>query len=179
MGICILTYRLFLLPTNESLDALRAVFSGSPIEIDWSTLAVEIASSKSPIVTAEPDMQYRALTSNMDVWYESATGSSSLLLSLLPSPEMVERHNAVGDAWGRPLFYPFVKVAHDPLLRRNRRAFLNSVSTRLVDYPIVLTFCNETVLKDASVVPSQQDFYDDYVTRGSEGRLSQFEDFNL
>lgn len=171
--------RLFLLPTNESLDVLKSIMAASPILIDWDRVAVEIGSSESDIVPADPDVQYRALTNQAEVWYESATGHSSWLLSLLPSPEMAERHDKVGDAWGRELFLPFMNLSVDPLLRRNRRAFMNSVSTRLMEYPVMLTFQNEVVVHDKSVVPSQQDFYEDYVSRSKIMQLPRFEDYQL
>jgi len=170
--------KLVLLPDNSSIDALRDVFSASPIQINWDTLCVEIASSIGNIV-ADQFAEYRALTGEMNVWYESATNRSNLLLTLIPSPEMVSRHEAIGDAWGRPLFFPFINIAHDPLLRRNRRSFINSVSTRLVEIPIMLTFSNETVISDLATVPSQADFYSDFASRGSVNRLPEFTDYQI
>lgn len=138
---------------------LQTVFSGASFQINWDSLCVELGSSEE--ILTPKDGEYRALTGAMGVWYDQATAISYLLLPLIPSPEMSARHEEIGDAWGRT-FLPFMTLLPDPLLRRERRAFLNSVSTRLVDYPLMLTFHNETVVTDNSVVPSHQDFYADY-----------------
>jgi hypothetical protein len=136
---------------------LQTVFSGASFQINWDALCVELGSSKDLLKTK--DGEYRALTGSLDVWYDQATATSYLLLALIPSPEMSERHEELGDAWGRT-YVPFINLYPDPLLRRERRAFLNSISTRFVDYPLMLTFHNETLVTDNSVVPSHQEFYE-------------------
>lgn len=172
MGICILN-KVFLLPTNASLDALRDVMATCPILINWDSLGVEIGTTNADLV-ANPDVEYRALTSELNVWYETATGQSSLLLTLLPSPEMADRHNQIGDVWGRQDFFPFMKLYDDPVLQRNRRAFFNSVSSRFYDYPLMLTFHAEMVVESDAIVPAQEDFYADYAKRSAQGTLQKF-----
>jgi hypothetical protein len=163
MGICILN-KLFALPTQSTLDMLQTVFSGSSFSVDWDRLSVEIGSSKDLIVPKE-DIEYRAVTGSMGVWYDSAKGTSFLILPIYPSPEMVERAEEVGDAWGRA-FVPFINLLEDPVLRRERRAFINSVSTRLVDYPLMLVFHNEVVVSDSAIAPDNNDFYLSYMATG-------------
>ena len=163
MGIWILN-KLFVLPTQSTLDMLQTIFSGASFTINWDRLAVEIGSSKDLIVAKE-DVEYRAITGEMGVWYDSAQGSSFLVLPIIPSPEMAQRNAEVGDAWSR-IFIPFMSLLEDPLLRRERKAFINSIATRLVDYPLMLVFHNETVVTDNSVVPVHQEFYESYKARG-------------
>lgn len=164
---------LVLLPTHESLDMLRDLFGASPVTVNWDAVAVEIGTSVAPIEINE-NASYRALTGAMDVWYDSANGLSNLLLTLIPSPEMAERHAQVGDAWSRPLFFPFLNLSTDPVLRRNRRAFINSVSTRLVDLPLMLTFHGEMVITDNATQPTQADFYHDIASKGAVNRSPFF-----
>jgi hypothetical protein len=156
--------KIFLLPTQDTLDMLQAVFSGSPIIINWDLLGMELGSSVDP-VELEDGGEYRALTGPMNVFYDSGTSRSHLLMSLVPSDEMVARHKQIGDAWGRN-FVPYMNMCEDPLMRRARKAFMNSVSTRLVDFPLMLTFHNETLVVDDSVRPAHAEFYDDVQRRG-------------
>lgn len=156
--------KLFALPTPSTIDMLQTVFATSMINIHWDALCVEIGSSEE-LISADPDSEYRAVTGPLGVWYDSATARSYLLLPLYPSPEMVARHEEIGDAWGR-LFVPYMVITVDPVLRRERKAFINSVSSRFVDFPLMLTFHNETVVTDNSTVPDQQDFYADFLAKG-------------
>ena len=156
--------KLLALPTKDTLDILKTVFASAPFPINWEALCLQIGTSTEPI---QPKAQsyYRALTGAMNVWYESTTGKSHLLLPLIPSPELVARNEEVGDAWGRK-FIPYVNVVEDPIMRRERKAFINSVASRFVDFPLMLAFHNEVVLYDEADVPDQMDFYMDYSSRG-------------
>jgi hypothetical protein len=155
--------KIFLLPTSETLDMLQVVFGASPILINWDALGMELGTSVDPVDLK--DGEYRALTGPMNIWYDSATSRSHLLLTLIPSEEMVARHDEIGDAWGRK-FVPYLNMCEDPLMRRDRKAFLNSISTRFVDFPLMLTFHNETLVVDDSTEPAHADFYADYHSRG-------------
>lgn len=163
MGICILN-RLLVLPTKETLDLLQTIFSASPFTIHWDTLCVEIGSSEGPIIPRDHSY-YRAITGNMRTWYEAASGKSHLLLPLIPSPEMVSRHEEVGDGWGRE-FFPYMALIEDPIQRRERKAFLNSIATRFVDFPAVLTFHNEIVVSSNDELPPHAEFYADHAKHG-------------
>lgn len=155
--------KIFLLPTQETLDMLQVVFATSPIFINWDALGMELGTSANPVELK--DGEYRALTGAMDVWYDAATSRSHLLLTLIPSNEMVARHEEIGDAWGRT-FLPYLNMCEDPVMRRARKAFINSVSTRFVDFPLMLTFHNETLLVDDSTEPAHAEFYENYERRG-------------
>ena len=88
-----------------------------------------------------------------------------MLLPLIPSPELVGRHNEVGDGWGRN-FFPYMVLIEDPIQRRERKAFLNSIATRFVDFPAVLTFHNEIVVESNEELPPNAEFYADYAKHG-------------
>lgn len=163
MGICILN-KLIVFPTKETLDSLKTVFTSAPFLVHWDRICLILASSRDPI-KVNPKGYYKALTGSMNIWYETLSGKSNLLLPIIPSPEMVDRHNEVGDAWSRN-FVPYVNVLEDPIIRRERKAFINSVASSLVDMPMVLAFHNEIVVESTSIVPDQMDFYEDVVNRG-------------
>jgi hypothetical protein len=164
MGVCILN-KLIALPTKETLDLLQTVFATAPFLISWDNVCVELASSHEPI-QAKDHSHYRALSGALGVWYDSAVGHSNLLLPLIPSPEMVERNAAFDDPWGRLRFLPYLNLAQDPIMRRERKAFINSLASRFVDFPLMLTFHNEVVIEVDGATPPQADFYSDYSTRG-------------
>ncbi len=157
-------YSLFVLPTPETAQFFREVFQGSPTFIDPDTFGVYLGSSRTPI-SARQGHVLRAMPDTMDQWYETAMGHSNWLLPIIPSPEMVARHDTIGDAWGRQ-FVPFIKVSDQANDARHTRNFMRSISTSLVDIKPILTFDNEVVVETDSVLPFQQDFYEDYIARG-------------
>lgn len=165
--------KLFVLPTPDTRDFLRSVLTDLPIVIDYDALAVEIGSSTSTIV---PDITrtYRALPGSMGIWYESAVGHAWIILPLVPSPEMCDRREEVGDAWGRK-FVPYMAITS----KFNNTSFvkprLNSISTSLVDTLPTLQFHCETVVQDGAGAPAQADFYDDYVKTGIADRQTFME----
>lgn len=165
--------KLFVLPTADTRDLLRTVLSDLPIVIDYDALAVEIGSSTSTIV---PDITrtYRALPGPMGIWYESSVGHAWIILPLVPSPEMCDRREQVGDAWDRK-FIPYMAITH----KFNNTSFvkprLNSIASGLVDRLPMLQFHCETVVQDGSAVPSQADFYGDYSKNGIPDRQTFIE----
>lgn len=157
-------YKLYALPTLQTVEYLDSVFQGSPIPIDPQIFGVELGSSRTE-VGPYPDAVYRAMPALMDVWYDTATQRSFWILPLIPSPEMVDRHDQVGDAWNRQ-FVPFVRVAEVQNMRRRNVAWLRSIATGLASTKPILTFTNEFVAVDDSIMPAQNDFYEDYLRRG-------------
>ncbi len=160
--------KLFVLPTQETRDYLRMVLSDIPIVINYDALAVEIGSSMQSIV---PDSTriYRAFPGTLGIWYETAVGHSWIILPLVPSPEMCDRRDQVGDAWGRK-FVPYMVITDKFNNTSSVKPRLNSVSTGLVDRLPLLTFHAETVVQDGSAQPSQADFYDDFMKTGVADR---------
>ena len=156
--------RLIVLPTKETLDALQTIFAASPFTINWDALCMEIGSSEQHIVPKDHS-HYRAITGTMNTWYEAASGRSHLMLPLIPSPELVARNEEVGDGWGR-VFFPYMVLVEDPIMRRERKAFLNSIATRFVDFPMTLAFHNEIVLVSDDELPPHAEFYADYAKHG-------------
>jgi hypothetical protein len=154
-------YKLFVLPTPDTKALLHTMFADVPVVIDYDKLCVEIGSSTEAVV---PDLtrMYRALPGQIGIWYETAVGYSSILLPLIPSPEMCARRVEVGDVWDRE-FVPFMALTSRFNNGPNVKPKLNSISTSLVDHLPELRFTCETVLYDEAEVPSQLDFYEDYL----------------
>lgn len=157
-------YKLFVLPTPATQEFLRATFSDLPIAINYEKLCVEIGSSVNEI-TPDLTRAYRALPGTLGIWYETASGRSSILLPLIPSPEMCQRRDEVGDAWNRT-FVPYMALTSEFNNGPKVKPRLNSISTGLVDMLPELVFSCETVLLDDATVPSQADFYDDFLKTG-------------
>lgn len=165
MGICILK-KLFVLPTAETREYFDHLFQSYHLEIDFDALAVELGSTTGDIRVKESAL-YRAVPGSMNVWYDPAIGQSNLILPLFPSKEMASRHKEIGDAWGRTTFVPYMVIGEDrPLLKRRRKAILNSLSTVLVDTTPTFWFGNETVVEDNSRYPANMGFYNDYLSKG-------------
>ena len=157
-------YKLFVLPTEDTKAYLHKLFADVPIVIDYDALCVEIGSSIGEI---KPDVSrmYRALPGQLGIWYETAVGRSSILLPLIPSPEMCDRRTEVGDVWERQ-FVPYMAVTSQFNNGPKVKPKINSISTSLVDNLPELRFTCETVLFDDAEVPSQMDFYEDYLKNG-------------
>lgn len=163
-------YKLFILPTQETKEYLHKLLRDIPITVDYDALAVEVGSSPTPI-QADLDRVYRALPGQLGIWYETAVGHSWIILPLIPSPEMCDRHEEIGDAWGRH-FVPYMVLTGKFNNTSSVKPKLNSIATMLVDTlpDLTLTFTCETVVVDDSVVPSQEDFYLDYYSKGRSSR---------
>lgn len=163
-------FKLFVLPTQATKEYLYKVFRDIPITIDYDSLAVELGSSRAPI-TADIDRQYRALPGQLGIWYETAVGHSWIILPLIPSPEMCDRHEEIGDAWGRH-FVPYMVLTGKFNNTNSVKPKLNSIATMLVDTlpDVTLNFSCETAVQDDAQVPSQEDFYLDYFQKGRSSR---------
>lgn len=163
-------YKLLVLPTQATKDYLHKLLRDIPITVDYDALFVELGSSNQPI---RPDLTrlYRALPGQLGIWYETAVGHSWIILPLIPSPEMSDRHDEVGDAWGRH-FVPYMVLTGRFNNTSSVKPKLNSVATMLVDTlpDLVMEFSCETVILDDATVPSQEDFYLDYYAKGRSSR---------
>jgi hypothetical protein len=160
--------KLFVLPTPWTRDYLRSVMSDLPIHIDYDALSVEIGSSTG-LIAPDITRTYRAFPGSLGIWYETAVGHSWIILPLVPSPEMCDRREQVGDAWNRK-FVPYMVLTGKFNNTSSVKPRLNSISTGLVDRLPELTFHCETVVQDGAGVPAQADFYDDYLKTGLADR---------
>ena len=136
---------------------MRQLFQASPIEVDFEGLAVCLGSSRAdiPLQTGE----LRAIAGSIGIWYDPVAGFSRLLLPLFPSPEMVQRHSEVGDAWGRT-FVPYVVLCDWPSSKRRNKGFINSIATDLVDTNQQFVFDTEAVIAgDDAPTPPDNEFY--------------------
>lgn len=161
-------HTLWILPTDETLTYLQSLFQSTPLTVNWDSLGVEIASSRSPIKTGPESRSFNAFPGSMDIWYDTATTRSYLLLPLIPSPKMARRHEEVGNVWGRNQFRPVMSLGELQTNRRNHKSIINSISTALIDTAPVLQFHCEMVIEDDSAlqVAPFSDFYRDYTHHG-------------
>lgn len=153
-------------PVSQTMDLLQDMFKGCPFDLDWDHMFIELGSREGKIAKIKPDEVYLAVPGSMNVWYDTVAGRSNLLLPLFPSRKMAARHRDIGDAWGRDLFRPVMFMGIAPNLRRNHRAFLNSIATGLVDRSPILGFSGETFEESSHGTPLFADFHRDYVERG-------------
>ncbi len=164
--------KLFVLPTQETRDIIYSRFRDLPATIHYDALGVEIGSRATgagtqAIKSLDEEVEYRALPGGMNVWYDSLSNKSWIILPLIPSPEMTDRRMQVGDYWGR-LFVPYLALSSEfNNIRIKPR--LNSLATGFIETRPVLTFNCETVLIENTdrPMPSQGDFYESYVNSGS------------
>ena len=156
---------LFVLPTQSTKETLASIFSGTFLEVDLDAVGVEIGSSEKQI-QVEDGVIYRAATSSINTWYDEIAGITRLLLVLYPSPEMVKRHNQVGDAWARK-FIPYMALVNGIVIKRQRRAILNSLSNNFSSN-LILEFHNEVVSTSKSKWPRDNNFYEDILKNGYE-----------
>lgn len=161
-------YKLFVLPSEQTKEYLRTRFADLSVQVDYDKLCVELGSSHSSI-KADLTRTYRALPGSLGIWYETATARSWVILPLIPSPEMCDRREEVGDVWQRK-FLPYMVLSANFNNTPHTKPRLNSIATGLVDTLPEFTFSCETVLFDEAEVPSQADFYDDYLKTGVVNR---------
>lgn len=158
------------LPTDDTKEQIYSRFCELPVTITYEALHVELGSRRwtgnpKDAATPNPEAVYRAMPGQMGIWYDSKTSVSWIILPLIPSPEMSERRLEIGDYWGR-VFVPYMALSTQFNSHRVTPR-LNSIATGLIAEPPVLHFTNELSLVDASPVPDQNDFYEDYVLKGS------------
>lgn len=141
--------QLLVLPTEETLYYLSKVFSACPFDLDLQKCYVEINSSVEEMVP-DPHRLYKAECGTMNVFFDSATMESSLLLPL-KSPSLVDRCVEVradapsafygSDETAEQYYFPYmvVKRSMSPLVR-HYRSFVNSISNVLAttpEYPLL------------------------------------------
>jgi len=158
-------YKLIALPTAQTTSYLMDVFQGAPVQINFEALRVEIGSSRSLIEPNDIETVYRAVPGLMDVWYDTATARSYWILPLIPSPELAEAHDQIGDAWDRE-YVPFMVISEVQNMERRRAAWMRSVASSLAATRPIFTFTAEMVLEDAAIMPEHHDFYESYLAKG-------------
>jgi hypothetical protein len=73
--------QLNVLPTDDTLEYLSSVMSGSPIELDLSKYKVEVITTLDAL-EANPDNIYNATAADVRVWYDSHVERTSLIMTL-------------------------------------------------------------------------------------------------
>src|SRR5271163_4427459 len=123
--------QLIVLPDTATLNYLREIFSGCPFDLDLSEAYCEVNSSQGEMVP-DGSRAYVASAGSMNVWYDSSTQSTSLILPLI-SPPLMERcqelRRAAPSVFYGDHYIPFLAVKrHMPPMDRAYRGFINSVS---------------------------------------------------
>jgi len=165
--------QMFVLPTEDTLYYLSQIFSGCPFDIDLSLMHVEVNSSVQEM-TPDPLLLYKATAGTMEVFFDTATMETSLLLPL-ESRSLVERCAELrqtapsafysNSTMGEDYYFPFMVVKRNmPPRSRHYRSFINSLSNTLAttsDYPLL--FEGEFIVtSDFSNVPDY-DYYSSQV----------------
>jgi hypothetical protein len=148
--------RIFTLPTPDTVDFLQFHFAATGARINWDGLGVELG-----VVAGDAKLKenavYQAVPGDLDMWYDSITARSWLILPLWASEKMVARSEELGNAWQRP-FLPYMVLSDLVTNRHREKAILNSVATSFIDTSPVLTFRGEIAMPwDAP--PPLPDFY--------------------
>jgi hypothetical protein len=135
-------------PTDDTLEYLSNVMSGSPLDLDIASYSVEVITTQDELV-AKPDNVYQARCLNLRVWYDAYLQRSSLILSLA-SPDLVERcmelhkEDVVRAFYNH--YYPYLTIrANMPALSRNFRTFVHTTANILCGNERMLEFTGEYI----------------------------------
>lgn len=170
-----LVHQLMVLPTPDTIEYFKMVFDGCPIEINWSETYVELNSSVE-VMEADEDRSYVAYAGTMDKYYDSATGSSHLILPL-ESPDLAARafelrQTAPSAFYGDAYFPHMVIKFHMPPLKPHRRGLMQSYSTILASNQEPLVFDAELVVpKEYFQIPNLDYYTVQRMSRQSGGSL--------
>jgi hypothetical protein len=153
---------LLVIPTQETLRMMSAIFSACPFDLFLDRAYVVLNMSEEHM-EPEPDLLYSAQAGTLNLWYDTATQMTSLILPLV-SPSLNERVVAVREkapsAFYGEHYFPHMVLAEDfPPVARRYAGFLASVGNSLAALTEPLFFDAELVIqKDYRAVP-QADFY--------------------
>jgi hypothetical protein len=155
-------HQLIVLPDDQTLNYLRQIFSACPFDLDFDQMHVEVNSSVQEM-EADTSRVHVAESMSMNIWYDSASQSTSLLLPL-NSPELLTRcaelrTTAPSEFYGAH-YFPFLMIKrHMPPMARQYRAFINSVSDTLFAKRTPLVFDSEFVMSKSFDYVPDVDFY--------------------
>lgn len=153
---------LLVLPTPETIRMLSTIMSACPFEVRLDKAYVSLNLSEKSM-TPKPGNVYEARAGNLGVWYDQATGYSSLIMPL-KSPQMAERvielrDEAPNTFYGEHWVGFMVMVSDFPPSNRRKSAFVNSISNTLAWDPKAMTFDAEMVRSIEVNAPPFADFY--------------------
>ena len=125
---------LVVLPTQETLEYLAYTMSACPFDMNLQDTYVTLNMSQEPM-EPDPSRVYKATAGSLGIWYDQATGYSSLILPLY-SESMIERvaelrADAPSAFYGDHWFAFMVLVPDFPPQARRYVAFINSISDSL------------------------------------------------
>lgn len=153
---------LLVIPTQDTLRMLSAIFSACPFDLFLDRAYVVLNMSQEPM---EPDSErlYKGQAGTLNLWYDTSTEMTSLILPLV-SPSLTERvgelREVAPSAFYGEHYFPHMVLAEDfPPVARRYAGFLASVSNSLAALTEPLLFDAELVIqKDYRAVP-QADYY--------------------
>ncbi len=148
--------QLNLLPTQETLDYLSSIMSGSPIDLDLSAYKVELMTSLEPIAPM-PERIYDATAYSVKVWYDAYLQRSSLILSLVSS-DLQRRAMELNEQGVVREFHnyynPHLVLKPDyPPLSRNFKNFVTQTANVLCANERPLQFTSEWVAQIELLAP--------------------------
>ncbi|QDH83479.1 hypothetical protein [Achromobacter phage Motura] len=144
---------LFVTPTVETLKHLTDMMAATPIHgLDLSNLRVTLFISPDEI-EAEPTKVYSATPGSLVLQHDAEVDGTSLVMPLA-SDSMYMANRQLQEGGTEPAFFggwylPYMKLVRAlPPMRRNIRAWINSISTTLYTYQEPLYFTNEQVVAE-------------------------------
>lgn len=122
------------IPTQETVDYLSMLMSGSSLPMDPMSWSVVLNQSNYSM-EVDTDRIYEAKAETLNVWYDDLTGQAALLM-VLKSQDLVERAMELREQAPNPLhasYYPnIVMLRPMPQLKRRYKALINSWGDTLV-----------------------------------------------
>lgn len=157
-----LVNELLVIPTADTLNSFRQIFSGCPFDMNLDKAYVVLNISESEM-EPEPENLYSAHCGSMNVWYDQATGMSSLILPLV-SPSMTERVQSLQDKspsafYGGQYFPHMILVQDFPPISRRYSGFIGSISDTLNAQQTPIFFDAELCVQKEYYAPPQMDYY--------------------
>lgn len=166
-----IAYQLFTLPTRQTLDYFKRLFTTCPFDIDWEMTYVELNMSVTPGMENNFEAHFSAVAGNPNPkasnkgfarLYDPAMEMTNLYLPLT-SPDMEARAEELREAF-KPLFHPkpfiYMVVKQGFHNRVEFNNFVNSISDMIINYQTPLEFEGEFVRPIDVTVPNDQGIYE-------------------
>ena len=146
-----LVNRLYVVPNESTMSYLSSLLSGSPVDLDLSTIKVEIMTTQDAL-EIDPDREYRTQAINVNVFYDTQLQRSNLMVTLT-SHDLQERAKELNREGVVREFYDwyipyFCLVKGMPPLSRHYRTWKVSIANALCSNERPLVFGGEYVEQD-------------------------------
>lgn len=153
--------RLFVVPTDETLDYFSKLLSGNPVGVDLQSLRVELMLTQDELLI-EPARVYEAQAINVNVFYDSQLGQSSVIATL-QSADMQERVKELHQEGAVREFYdwyiPYCVIKRNmPPLSKHFRTWRVQIANALCANERPLFFTGEYVEQQTLEYPPDFDY---------------------